>query len=65
MKCPFCKHDKTGVLDTRKFETCIVRVRICDNCHVPFKTFETVDKKSFDLQQDLSLNSAKFDRKQD
>jgi len=43
MKCPFCKSEDVRVIDTRKYDTCILRVRLCEKCHMSFQTAETCD----------------------
>lgn len=42
MKCPFCHSDDIKVIDTRKFETCIRRVRLCLSCNQAFQTAEEI-----------------------
>ena len=44
MLCPFCKHEKTQVIDTRKFDTVIMRIRICCSCLHPFMTHEEISR---------------------
>lgn len=45
MKCPFCKHSDTQVVDTRESEEgdSIRRRRRCLSCEKRFTTFETVE----------------------
>ncbi|GFI48214.1 transcriptional repressor NrdR [Lachnospiraceae bacterium] len=45
MKCPFCGHDNTRVVDSRPTEenNSIRRRRACDECGKRFTTFETVE----------------------
>ncbi|MDR0480807.1 MAG: transcriptional regulator NrdR [Gallionellaceae bacterium] len=45
MKCPFCKHADTQVLDTRESEegSSIRRRRRCRSCDKRFTTYETVE----------------------
>ena len=45
MKCPFCQHDDTQVLDTRILEEgdAIRRRRRCVKCEKRFSTFERVE----------------------
>ena len=45
MKCPFCQHDETQVLDTRVSEPgdAIRRRRRCVNCEKRFITFERIE----------------------
>lgn len=43
MRCPYCKSDdRIKVIDTRKYETVILRIRFCENCHAVFKTEEVI-----------------------
>ena len=45
MKCPFCQHDETQVLDTRVSEEgdSIRRRRRCASCEKRFTTFERIE----------------------
>lgn len=45
MKCPFCKHDETQVIDTRlsEDEFTVKRRRKCLSCDRRFNTFERID----------------------
>lgn len=45
MKCPFCAHENTRVVDSRPAEdnTSIRRRRICDECGKRFTTYEKVE----------------------
>lgn len=45
MKCPFCKHDDTPVLDTRVSEEgdAIRRRRRCGSCDKRFTTYERIE----------------------
>ena len=45
MKCPFCNHDDTPVLDTRISEEgdAIRRRRRCANCDKRFTTYERIE----------------------
>ncbi len=45
MKCPFCSHENTRVIDSRPAEdnNSIRRRRICDECGKRFTTYEKVD----------------------
>ena len=40
VRCPFCKSGNNGVVDTRKFDTTIIRVRRCLSCEKVFRTHE-------------------------
>ena len=45
MKCPFCGHENTSVIDSRPAEdnNSIRRRRICDECDKRFTTYEKVE----------------------
>lgn len=45
MKCPFCGHDNTRVIDSRPAEenNSIRRRRVCDECNKRFTTYEKVE----------------------
>jgi transcriptional repressor NrdR len=45
MKCPFCKHDSTQVIDSRVSDAgdSIRRRRRCEACNKRFTTYETVE----------------------
>ncbi len=45
MKCPYCNHENTRVIDSRPAEdnNSIRRRRICDECGRRFTTYEKVD----------------------
>ncbi len=45
MKCPFCGHDNTRVIDSRPADdnSSIRRRRICDECDKRFTTYEKVE----------------------
>lgn len=45
MKCPFCGHDNTRVIDSRPAEdnNSIRRRRMCDECNRRFTTYEKVE----------------------
>ncbi len=45
MKCPFCSHDNTRVIDSRPADenNSIRRRRICDDCGKRFTTYEKVE----------------------
>lgn len=46
MKCPYCDHEDTKVLDSRPTEddTSIRRRRLCSNCDERFTTYERYEK---------------------
>ena len=45
MKCPFCGHDNTRVIDSRPAEenNSIRRRRVCDECDKRFATYEKIE----------------------
>ena len=45
MKCPFCGHENTRVIDSRPAEenNSIRRRRVCDECNKRFTTYEKVE----------------------
>ncbi len=45
MKCPFCGHDNTRVIDSRPSDenNSIRRRRVCDECQKRFTTYEKVE----------------------
>ena len=45
MKCPFCEHYDTGVIESRHIENEMVvkRRRICRKCNKRFTTYERID----------------------
>ena len=45
MKCPFCSHDNTRVVDSRPADdnSSIRRRRLCDHCGKRFTTYEKVE----------------------
>ena len=42
MKCPYCKSEDVKVIDTRKYDTCVLRVRFCETCRCAFQTEEQI-----------------------
>ena len=45
MKCPFCSHENTRVIDSRPAEdnSSIRRRRVCDECSKRFTTYEKIE----------------------
>ena len=45
MKCPFCNHENTRVIDSRPAEdqNSIRRRRVCDECQKRFTTYEKIE----------------------
>jgi transcriptional repressor NrdR len=64
MKCPFCKHDDTQVVDSRVSETgdSIRRRRRCPACDKRFTTYETVELR---LPQIVKTNGYREEFKED
>ena len=48
MKCPFCGHENTRVIDSRPADenNSIRRRRVCDECEKRFTTYEIVESVS-------------------
>jgi len=44
MKCPFCAHGESRVVDTREVGDSIRRRRECEGCHQRYTTYEQVAK---------------------
>lgn len=44
MKCPYCEHNSTRVVDSRETEGKVRRRRECDDCERRFTTYETAEK---------------------
>ncbi len=46
MRCPFCEHSDTKVIDSRRTEDghAIRRRRECDNCNKRFTTYEKIEE---------------------
>ena len=53
MKCPYCEHTDTKVLDSResKDQTSIKRRRVCQNCEKRFSTYEKVLKLDLEVKK--------------
>jgi transcriptional repressor NrdR len=64
MKCPFCKHPDTQVVDTRENEEgdSIRRRRRCLSCDKRFSTFETVELRMPQVVKQNGMRS-EFDEK--
>ncbi len=43
MKCPFCAHTDTRVVDSRPADDSIRRRRECESCQKRFTTYETIE----------------------
>jgi transcriptional repressor NrdR len=41
MRCPYCQHLKTSVIETRESDETVRRRRECGRCHSRFTTYET------------------------
>ncbi|MBI4334302.1 MAG: transcriptional repressor NrdR [Chloroflexi bacterium] len=46
MKCPYCGHDESIVVDSRAWKECIRRRRQCLGCKNRFNTFERVENRA-------------------
>ncbi|MBI2934583.1 MAG: transcriptional repressor NrdR [Chloroflexi bacterium] len=46
MKCPYCGHPESMVVDSRAWNETIRRRRRCLNCHNRFNTFERVEARA-------------------
>jgi len=44
MKCPHCFSEDIRVVDTQKYDTCVIRIRVCDSCNSSWTTSETFHK---------------------
>ncbi len=51
MKCPFCKSENKMVVDPRKYDTVIIRIRFCKDCNMGFKTNEILQANDFSKHQ--------------
>jgi len=49
MTCPECKDQRSRVIETKKYETVITRVRKCKNCG---QTWSTSEESSSHMAQD-------------
>ena len=45
MRCPYCDHTKSTVVDTYRLTLEIIRIRRCDRCKNYWQTVEKVDRK--------------------
>ena len=63
MKCPFCSHENTRVIDSRPAEenNSIRRRRVCDECGKRFTTYEKVETIPLIIIK-KDLNREAFDR---
>ncbi|MDR2360665.1 MAG: transcriptional regulator NrdR [Oscillospiraceae bacterium] len=52
MRCPFCSHPESKVLDSRPVENSIRRRRECLECGNRFTTFETTDQPMTVVKKD-------------
>ncbi len=52
MKCPFCGHNRSRVLDTRDSGDGIRRRRLCLNCDKRFTTYEQVSVAVYVIKSD-------------
>jgi len=42
MNCPLCGNEKSQVIDTRRYDTVVLRVRRCSSCLIVFHTSEEI-----------------------
>ncbi len=63
MKCPFCGHENTRVIDSRPAEenNAIRRRRVCDECDKRFTTYEKVETIPLIIMK-KDNNSETYDR---
>ncbi len=45
MRCPYCDHTKSTVVDTYRLTLEIIRIRRCNRCKNYWQTVEKVDRK--------------------
>ena len=64
MKCPFCNHENTRVIDSRPAEdnNSIRRRRVCDECDKRFTTYEKIETIPLIVIK-KDLNREAYDRK--
>jgi transcriptional regulator NrdR family protein len=48
MKCPFCQSENNKVIDTRRYDTCNIRIRVCENCEISWPTEEVIQTIKID-----------------
>lgn len=47
MKCKNCGSEELYVIDTRKYDDCVIRIRMCQRCrHIHRTTEELIDVKT-------------------
>ena len=63
MKCPFCNHDNTRVVDSRPVDdnTAIRRRRMCDECGKRFTSYEKVETIPLIVTK-KDMNREQYDR---
>ena len=54
MICKYCRNPVTRVINSRKFDDTVIRVRICKACNRSFVTFEIRDDN---FKQNSTQNS--------
>ncbi len=52
MRCPFCSHDNTHVVDSRVSDVEVRRRRECSSCHERFTTYETAELELCVIKKD-------------
>lgn len=60
MKCPYCDHESTSVVDSRDSSSKIRRRRECVECKRRFTTYETTEKLDIEVEKQ-SGKREKFD----
>lgn len=59
MKCPYCESDKIRVVDTRKFDTVVLRIRVCDTCRMSFQTEELIQADNLVKKESVKVKISK------
>lgn len=57
MICPRCKSENLTVVDTRKYDTVVIRTRLCKACLFAFKTQETIQNTTFITEQTIEVST--------
>ena len=55
MRCPFCHSENNQVIDTRKYDTCILRIRKCLNpeCDMAWHTEELIQTTKIERMAEI------------
>lgn len=62
MNCPKCKSEQIGVRDTRIYEKCVKRRRLCFDCGFRFSTVEISVNEYETLQEKVNLYQMQFQK---